>query len=461
MSGVSLPRILIGAMQSGAGKTTLTCGILQAFLNRGFRACAFKCGPDYIDPLFHTRVIGAKSRNLDLFFCGEETVRGLLQKHARGQQIAVLEGAMGYYDGVGGTTVQASAYDLARATDTPAILVADAKGMSLTLAAALTGLAEFRADSNIGGVIFNRCAPSLYPVLKRAIEENTQIKPLGFLPDMPDVAFESRHLGLVTAGEIRELREKLNLLAAQCEKTVDIDGLLAVASEAPALFAPGLPSPRAVKAEPLIAVADDEAFCFHYEDNYDLLRACGVKLVFFSPLRDESLPGGIHGIILPGGYPELHAQRLSQNVLMRESVRAAIQAGMPAIAECGGFLYLHDELGDMDGQSFQMTGVIGGCAKRNRRMGHFGYVTLTARRDNVLCRAGESIRGHEFHYWQSDNEGGDCTLEKPVTGASWAGVHASKSLWTGFAHIYFYANPRFAENFAAACARFAAGAEVH
>ncbi len=384
-------------------------------------------------------------------------MRGLLQKHARGQQIAVLEGAMGYYDGVGGTTVQASAYDLARATDTPAILVADAKGMSLTLAAALTGLAEFRADSNIGGVIFNRCAPSLYPVLKRAIEENTQIKPLGFLPDMPDVAFESRHLGLVTAGEIRELREKLNLLAAQCEKTVDLTPACRRAEAR--CFSRPASSPRAVKAEPLIAVADDEAFCFHYEIT-TISFARAVKLVFFSPLRTEPARRNTRKI-LRRGYPELHAQRLSQNVLMRESVRAAIQAGMPAIAECGGFLYLHDELGDMDGQSFQMTGVIGGCAKRNRRMGHFGYVTLTARRDNVLCRAGESIRGHEFHYWQSDNEGGDCTLEKPVTGASWAGVHASKSLWTGFAHIYFYANPRFAENFAAACARFGAGAEVH
>lgn len=465
MNGNTLPRLVIGGIHSGGGKTTVTLGLLQAFANRKIRAMAFKCGPDYIDPLFHTRVIGLKSRNLDLFLSDGKTVLGLMRKHSEGQEIAVIEGVMGYYDGVGGKTEEAGTYDLARKTDSPAILVADARGMSLSQAAILKGFVDFRPDSHIRGVVFNRCAPSLYPLLKQIVEENTGLRPLGYLPNLPEAQIESRHLGLVTAGEIENLREKLNVLAAQCEKTLDLDGILALANTAPPFAIPPFSAPP-VATFPLclpervtgtlsIGIADDAAFCFHYEDNYDLLRSCGAEMIPFSPLRDGRLPKGVSGLILPGGYPELYAQALSENVSMRESIRHAIEGGMPTLAECGGFLYLHRELLDVNGKASPMVGVIEGRAQRQGRMGHFGYATLTANKDNLLCREGESFRVHEFHYWQSDNEGECFGAKKPVSGASWPCVHASQSLYAGFPHLYFPGQPRLAESFAKACTAYA------
>ena len=246
---MSAPRLLLCAPASGGGKTTVTCALLQALVNRGAGPVAFKCGPDYIDPMFHSEIIGAKSRNLDLFFLGRDTARYLLEKNSRGSGLALIEGVMGYYDGIG-LSADASAYDLARAT----------------AAAAVKGMRDFRPDSGIRGVVLNRVSPMLYPRLKEAIEGETGVTVYGYLPNLPGCALESRHLGLVTAAEVAGLREKLSALAAQAEKSVDIDGLLALAASAPALdaAAPALPPP--VEGRPRIAVARDEAFCFYYAD---------------------------------------------------------------------------------------------------------------------------------------------------------------------------------------------------
>lgn len=449
---LDIPRIVIGGVQSGSGKTTVACAILQALLERGLRPAAFKCGPDYIDPMFHSGVIGVGSRNLDLFFCEPPTVQALAARHSAGHGIAVIEGVMGYYDGVGGTH-QASTCHLAQVTASPAVLVVEPKGMALSAAALLQGFAGFLPDSRVRGVIFNRCPPGLYPLLKGMVERHTALTPLGFLPPMPEAAFESRHLGLLTAGEVANLRQKLALLAEQCRQTVDLDGLLALARTAPPLEAPPLCQPQPVPGRPLVAVAKDEAFCFLYEDNLDFLRACGLELAFFSPLKDACLPEGASGLLLPGGYPELHARRLAGNTSMLQSIREAMQGGLPTIAECGGFLYLHQQLEDDRGHSHLMAGVIAGSATRGQRLGRFGYVTLTARSDSLLCRAGESLRGHEFHYWQSENPGSAFTAVKS-SGATWNCVHASGSLYAGFPHLYFYANPGPARRFAAACAAY-------
>lgn len=443
---VYAPRVLLAGTGSGCGKTTAVCAVLQALADRGMRAASFKCGPDYIDPMFHSRVIGAKSGNLDLFFFDGNMARQLLAGGAEGRDVSVIEGAMGYYDGAGLASTQASAYELARETGAPAVLIAEARGASLSLLASLEGFVNFRPDSGIQGVIFNRCGAALYTALAEAVRERFggRVEPLGYLPPMPDCGLESRHLGLVTAAEVTDLRDKLCRLAAQAEKTIDLDGLLKLAGSAPPLEWEPVAFPRF--SEPVrVAVASDKAFCFRYEDSLAVLEAMGAELAMFSPLEDSALPKNIQGLYLCGGYPELYAKELSANRTMGASVREALARGVPCIAECGGFMYLTEAVGGEP-----MAGVLPGKCHDTGRLTRFGYVTLTAKRDNLLCRAGESIRGHEFHHWDASDTGGDFTAEK-ASGSSWDCVFASETLYAGFPHFHFCANPRFAENFYRAC----------
>ena len=441
----NIPRVLLAGTGSGCGKTTVTLAVLQALADRGLRLGSFKCGPDYIDPMFHSRVIGAKSRNLDLFFFSENTARYLLAREAADRDVSVIEGVMGYYDGMGLTTTRGSTYEAARAVDAPVVLVVGAKGASLSLVAVLRGFLDFCPDDRIRGVIFNQCTPATYAALAEEVRRRygDRVRPLGYLPAMPDCALESRHLGLVTAGEVSDLREKLGRLAAQAEGTLDLDGLLALAKTAPALHCDPVVLPR---REPVrVAVARDRAFCFYYEDSLQALRELGAELVDFSPLRDAALPPDIQGLYLGGGYPELYAQTLSENASMRAAVRAAVAGGLPTIAECGGFMYLTEAIGD-----WPMAGVLPGRCRDAGKLTRFGYVTLTAKADNLLCPAGASIRGHEFHHWDASRPGGCFTAEKS-TGRTWDCVHATDTLYAGYPHFHFYADPAFAESYYNAC----------
>ena len=440
------PRLVLAGTGSGCGKTTLTCAILQALANRGLKACAFKCGPDYIDPMFHSRIIGAKSANLDLFFFDQNTLRFLLAKNASGCDVSIIEGVMGYYDGMGMADSRGSTCAVAQAVESPAVLVVNARGASLSVLAAVHGFLTFQPDSRICGVILNQCSPGVYPPLALAIAERFGgcIRPLGYLPPLPDCALESRHLGLVTAAEVAGLREKMNTLAAQAEKTLDLDGLLNLArNAAPLSFTPpALPQAR----EPVrIAVARDRAFCFYYEDSLELLRDMGAQLVPFSPLTDPALPDGVHGLYLGGGYPELYAEVLSENRTMRASVLSALHRRLPCIAECGGFMYLTSAIGE-----HPMVGFLAGQCHDTGRLTRFGYITLRAERDCLLCRAGEAIAGHEFHYWDCDSPGDSFTAVKP-SGKSWRCAFATDHLYAGFPHFHFYANPGFADRFYQAC----------
>ena len=339
-----MDRIMISGVSSGCGKTTVVCAVLQALVNRGLKTGAFKCGPDYIDPMFHSRIIGAKSANLDLHFFSENTLRFLLAKNAAGCDVSVIEGAMGFYDGAGLTTWKTSAYELALVTKTPVVLVVNARGAALSVLAVIEGFLRFRPESGIRGVILNQCTAMTYASLSAAIEERFGIRCFGFLPRLDECVLESRHLGLVTAGEIRDLREKMQTLAAQAEKTLDIDALLALAHEAEPLDYTPAALPKKEKIR--LAVARDNAFCFYYEDSLDAVREMGGELVPFSPITDGALPENIDGLYLGGGYPELYAKELGENASMRASVRAALERGVPCIAECGGFMYLTEAIGD-------------------------------------------------------------------------------------------------------------------
>ena len=445
------PRLLFAAPASGSGKTTVVCGLLRALKNRGKGVRAFKCGPDFIDPLFHETVVGVPSGTLDLFFSDQDQLKRLYCRHAAGADLCLIEGVMGYYDGLGAATDRASSYAVARALDAPVVLIVDGRGQSLSALATLTGFLRFREDSRIRGVLFNRMSEGVYSALKPEVEK-LGVRPLGFVPKAPELMIESRHLGLVTPGEIEDLGQKLDALAALLERTVDMEGLLALAWSATALEAPPAP-PIPPLPRTRIAVARDQAFCFLYRDNLDLLADYGAELIFFSPLHDDALPAGAQGLILPGGYPELHARALSENESMRRSVREVIQNGLPCLAECGGFLYLHRELEDMEGRSWPMAGVLDARAYRTPRLGRFGYITLTAKADTAFLPAGEIVRGHEFHYFESESCGDALHAQKPTGSRGWDCGHSRGNLLMGFPHLYYPSDPQLIERFLRACAK--------
>lgn len=486
-----LPRIMLAAPASGSGKTMLTCGILQALKDRGKAPASFKCGPDYIDPMFHTRVLGTPSRNLDTFFSGRDITRHLFARSAQGAGISVMEGVMGFYDGLGGVTKEASSYDLARVTETPVVLVVNAKGMSLSVVPFLKGFVDYQEEQGrvIHGVILNRVTKMTALLLKERIEAETGLKYLGYVPELEACRVESRHLGLVTPGEISDLQSRICTLAGELEKSIDFEGLVDLSEQAPDYEERELALPENVRravgkgsgedqtensasgtADPdiksggtlhmttcggpvRIAVGRDEAFCFYYQDNLELLELLGAELVYFSPLHDRALPPEISGLLLGGGYPELYAKELSENKEMLQSIRCAIEGGMPYLAECGGFMYLHERMQDMNDIFYPMAGVVPGDSYRTKRLGRFGYITLQTEGEQLLPQ-GETIRGHEFHYFDSTSPGSDYHAEKPVTGRTWDCIRGTEKSACGYPHLYYWSNPKFAERFiekAAAC----------
>ena len=435
----AIPRLLIAGASSGCGKTTVVCAILQALKNRGCDVAAFKCGPDYIDPMFHTEIIGAPSANVDLYFAGAQAARALFARHAL--SLNVIEGVMGYYDGLRMDSAEASSWDVARALAAPAVLVIDGHGMALSAAAVVKGFQALRAPSGIAGVIVNRVPATVYAQLKPAVEAACGVPVYGHLPT-GDYALESRHLGLVTAQEVAGLSEKMQSLARQAEKTIDLDGLIALMRAQPELDAPELSVPRL--GEVRIAVARDRAFCFYYRDNLELLEALGARLVPFSPLADAALPA-CDGLYLGGGYPELYLEALSANASMRASVRAAVQGGLPTIAECGGFMYLTEAI-----NGWPMVGALPTRCRRAGRLIRFGYAELTAGRDSLLFCAGDAVRGHEFHHWDAEEPGDALAAQKP-SGKSWRCAYTSDTLYAGYPHLYFVSNPSVAERFVRKC----------
>ena len=443
-------QFLLAAPRSGSGKTTMTCALLMALKRRGHAPCAFKSGPDYIDPMFHRAVLGVESRSLDLFFSAPETVRTLYAKGAAGHGAAVCEGAMGFYDGLGGVSDRASAWHLADTLGLPVLLVVEPKGQSLTLAAELKGLDSFRTPSHIAGILLNNCTARMHALLAPMLEKETGLPVLGFLPKLPEAVIGSRHLGLYTAAEVENLQQKLALLADAAEEHIDWPRLLALCEKEP----PALPmQPETPPARVRIAVAQDEAFCFTYAETLEAFRDAGAEVVFFSPLRDTALPENIGGLYLPGGYPELHARELSGNTSLLREIKRKIESGLPTAAECGGFLYLGQSLTDAEGQSWPMAGVLPGEAKDAGRLVRFGYAALSADSDSMLFRAGESFPIHEFHHWDSTANGTALAAKKPVGGAAWRCGFIDEHFYAGFPHLYWAGTP-LPQRFAAAAENY-------
>lgn len=445
-------RIMLAGTKSGAGKTTITCGILQYLKNKEYKVSSFKCGPDYIDPMFHGKVIGIKSGNLDGFFNGEQELQELLYRNSQNADISVMEGVMGYYDGLGFSDT-ASTYSVAAMTKTPVILIVDAKGMSGSLGAILKGFLTYRENSYIEGVIFNRLPERLYKEAGQLVK-NMGIKVYGYVPDLPECSIESRHLGLVTAEEIADLKYKLNLLSDKLAETIDFEGILALAGQAEAItVSQDIKWVKDIE-KTAIAAAEDEAFCFNYRDNLVLLEEMGAKLIPFSPIRDKKLPENVKGLLLCGGYPELYSKALSENISMKNSIKEAIADGIPTIAECGGFMYLHEKLEDINGKEYPMAGVIPGRCYKTGRLQRFGYIYLKGAGDNLIAGEQEVIKAHEFHYWDSDNCGRDFLASKPYGSRKWDCVHANESLYAGFPHIYLCGNKQAAVRFLNKCRQY-------
>ena len=449
---MKLDRVMIAAPKSGSGKTTITCAILQTLKDMGKQVVSYKCGPDYIDPMFHQRVIGIPSKNLDTFFTGENDTRKLLLKNRTGEEIAVIEGVMGLYDGLGGVREEGSSYHLAKVTKTPIILVVDAKGMGRSVIPLIAGFLAYDTEHLIRGVILNRMSKSYYEIIKPLIEAELQIRVLGYLAERQQLQIQSRHLGLHLPGEIKEIQRQLEVAAEELQKSVSIETIIQIAASAETIEIEKITettekiTSTELITKPLIAVARDEAFCFYYEDNLLLLKEYGADIAYFSPLHDKELPEGSSGLLLGGGYPELYAKELEGNTAMRKEIKAAVESGMPVVAECGGFLYLHTAIRDRDGHPYQMAGVLPAACQDTKKLVRFGYIELEEKESNFL-EVGTRIKGHEFHYFDSEKNGEDCIAIKPVTGRTYPCVIEKENVWMGFPHLYYPSNPSFADHF--------------
>ena len=438
-------QFLIAAPTSGSGKTTVSRGLMALLTQKGLAVQPFKCGPDYIDPMFHRTVLGIDTGNLDTFFADADAIGRILARDTKDAELIVMEGVMGYYDGVGGATTMASSYELSKVTKTPVVLIVDAKGASVTLAAIIRGIMEYKKDSRIVGVILNRVSPMFYSRIKHVIETECGIPVLGYLPEDASFAVPSRHLGLLQPDEMQKQRDWVETVAKAARKTIDIDGILEIAAQAEMLQiqkATGETEKSKFPAGYRIGVARDAAFSFYYRENLRMLEDMGATLVYFSPLTDAHV-SEVDALIFGGGYPELYAKQLYENQSMRASVWQALEAGMPCHAECGGFLYLGKSLADAEGNVYEMVGFLDGAGFRTERLQRFGYVELAPQEADAFA-VNTVLRGHEFHYWDSTDCGDACLAWKPLSKQkTYPCMVKKKGTFAGFPHLYYAG----AENF--------------
>ena len=428
-------RILISAFGSGSGKTTFTMGLLRLLQKKGLKVSSYKCGPDYIDTMFHTKALNIPARNIDLFLSSENTVKNIISET---EDIAVIEGVMGFYDGIAFTS-DASAYNISMVTDTPVIIIVDAKGKSATLKALISGMLNYKKN-NIKGIILNRVNKSSYPVYKNMIESELNVQVLGYIPEMEDCTLKSRHLGLITADEMADIENIIEKIACQLEISIDLDNLLKIAENTSDLEYDKQEINLIGKCR--IGVAKDNAFCFYYADNLKVLEKMGAEIIYFSPLSDKELPENLDGLIFYGGYPELYAEKLSANKSFISSLQKAYNKKIPIIAECGGFMYISQSI-----DNFEMASLIKGNCKMTKKLQNFGYVNVFANKDSMLLKRGENVPAHEFHYSIIDEDYNDCIMRKPKSSRSWQGVYLSDNVYAGYPHLYFLSNLKLAERF--------------
>ncbi|AEH48104.1 cobyrinate a,c-diamide synthase [Parageobacillus thermoglucosidasius] len=445
-------RIVIAGTESGVGKTTVTIGLMAALRQKGYTVQGFKCGPDYIDPTYHTAVTGRRSRNLDSWMVGHETVQAICAKGCEGADIAIIEGVMGLFDGKRPTTNEGTTAEISVLTKSPVLLVIDCSGMARSAAAIVRGFQTFDKRVRIAGVIANRVgSEGHFRLVKTAIEQECGIPVIGFLQKDDMLHIPERHLGLIPSIERGELDGFFAKLGERVAETVDLNALLKL-SEAPALSAPRSYINVNKSYNVRIAVAKDAAFHFYYPENLELLQAYGAELVFFSPLAGEPLPDDVDGLYIGGGFPEEFAKTLSEQQNVKQSIKAAIESGLPTLAECGGFMFLTEAIETTDGSCYDMVGVIPGRVVMHSKLVALGYREVKGEKGNFLLPEGLRARGHEFHYSTYEAEGG-LPFAYETTGLR--GVkkdgYQRENLIAGYIHFHFASCPPMVENWLKRC----------
>ena len=450
------PTIVIAGVRSGVGKTTIATGIMGALTRRGYQVQPFKAGPDYIDPSYHRMACGVPSRNLDTWLLPHPTVLELFQKAASRRQVSVVEGVMGVFDGHSSLDEEGSTAQLAKLLDSPVVLIADAAKVARSVAAEVLGYQQFDPALRIAGVILNGVGgPRHLEFCQPQIEATTGLPVLGYLPRRPDFEQPERHLGLIPTVEGTVARNWYESLINQVEDTIDIDRILKLAESAGTPSSqvqvyPKEPQPRRA----VIAVAQDKAFNFYYQDSLDLLEAWGAEIVPFSPMEDEALPPGAGGLYFGGGFPELFAAELSSNQPMHQAIKAAAGRGLPVYAECGGLMYLGRSLSGFDGAAHPMVGLIPAVSAMSQSRLTLGYREVEACSDGPLLRRGQRVRGHEFHWSTLERQPGpDESVYKVMDQDGRPdGFHAG-SVWASYVHVHLGSDPGLAPRFVESCAQ--------
>ncbi len=449
----NFPRIIIAATQSGAGKTTITSGILAALKKRGLDVQPYKVGPDYIDTGFHEIASGKTSHNLDSWLIGEKTLSENFFMPKNASKIAVIEGVMGLYDGgLGGVSSTALISLILRV---PVILVIDVKSMGTSAAAVALGFREFDKNINLAGVILNRVGSDSHKKIIVDALEKINIKCFGAIKRNSEFVLPERHLGLVPTAE-NNFSEVIEKICATVESELDIDKIIEVANSAPAMSIKNSLLPTASCLLPKIAVAKDAAFNFYYEESLNELEKLGAEIVYFSPLDDENLPKNISGLIIGGGFPEMFAEKLQSNKKIRAEIRTAAENNLPIYAECGGFMYLMNSITDFSGKNFEMCGVIPARAVMTDKLQMVGYIEAEILSDCIIGKAGDKIHAHEFHFSTAEilADKNIFSCKRMRTGKIYRAGFFDKNIVASYLHIHFAGCQSAAKNFINACKNF-------
>jgi cobyrinic acid a,c-diamide synthase len=447
-------RLVIAGTGSGVGKTTLTIGLMSALKSRGLEVQGFKCGPDYIDPSYHTAVTGRPARNLDSWMLREETVRDIYVRGSKGADISIIEGVMGFFDGKNPRTNAGSTAEISMITESPVILVVNCASMARSAAAIVKGFQMLAEGPNIVGVIANKVgSEGHYRIVKTAIEQECSIPVIGYLQRELDIEIPERHLGLIPSIERGELQPFFQQLGELAEKTIDIDEIIKLSKanvlqgDSASLFEKEN-SEKSVR----IAVAKDAAFNFYYPENLEMLQAAGAELVYFSPLAGEDLPPNVDGLYIGGGFPEEYAHLLSVNTEVKISIKEAVESGLPTLAECGGYMYLTEAITTTEQHEYSMVGIIPGKVKMQPKLAALGYREVTGEPGNFLLAENIQARGHEFHYstFETNETENHAYSSKGMRGQKKEGF-MKYNLVAGYTHIHFASCPELVQNWIAKC----------
>lgn len=441
---------------SSVGKTTVVCGVIATLKRFDKKVISFKCGPDYIDPMFHQKVTEVVTRNLDGFLMGEDNLINTLIAGEEACDIAVVEGAMGIFDGMGKST-KYSANSISVITSTPTILIVNPNGQGISVCAQIKGFLEFE-QNNICGVLLNNIKVGMYKYYKEMIEEQLGIEVVGFIPHLEEVKISSRHLGLVTADEIDDIKSKIEIIGDNVLKYCDMERIIEVANSSKYLKENNVNTIDKV-ANVNLYVARDKAFCFIYDDNIEILQQMGANIHYFSPIDDQCLPDDVDGLLFFGGYPELYGTLLENNKSMQNSIREKISKNVPVYAECGGFMYLQNTITDLEGIKYQMLGIIDSDALMTKSLQNFGYTKITNKTKNNFLNG--SVNAHSFHHSVSTSEGESFKALKVSNNMEYDAVYTSESIFASYMHIHFINNLELPRNFIKLCEKGVVNNEVN